>query len=138
MKKIQSYFIESKYNNYAQKEAAVKVVTFWFSISASWLIHDFSLTCISCSKDRISVFRQVLRCHNVQVLGNRSSHRRYSINKGVHINFTKVTGKYQCQCIFFNKFLVKKGLCHSCFPVNVVKFLRTPFLENTSGRLLLG
>ena len=28
LKKIQSHFIESKYNNYAQKEAAVKVVTF--------------------------------------------------------------------------------------------------------------
>ena len=26
---------------------------------------------------------------------------------------------------------------HSCFPVNFAKFLRTPFLEKTSGRLLL-
>ena len=25
-----------------------------------------------------------------------------------------------------------------CFPVNFAKFLRTPFLQNTSGRLLLG
>ena len=28
-------------------------------------------------------------------------------------------------------------LWHGCFPVNFVKFLRTPFLQNTSGRLLL-
>ena len=33
--------------------------------------------------------------------------------------------------------LLKKRLWHRCFPVNFVKFLRTPFLQNTSGRLLL-
>ena len=47
---------------------------------------------------------------------------------------------------FFSKFLIKllrpatllkKKLWHRCFPVNFVKFLRTPFLQNTSGRMLL-
>ena len=33
--------------------------------------------------------------------------------------------------------LLKKKLWHRCFPVNFVKFLRTPFLQNTSERLLL-
>ena len=33
--------------------------------------------------------------------------------------------------------LLKKGPWHRCFPVNFTKFLRTPFLQNTSGRLLL-
>ena len=33
--------------------------------------------------------------------------------------------------------LLKKRLCHRCFPVNFAKSLRTPFLQNTSGRLLL-
>ena len=33
--------------------------------------------------------------------------------------------------------LLKKGLWHRCFPVNFANFLRTPFLQNTSGRLLL-
>ena len=33
--------------------------------------------------------------------------------------------------------LLKKRLWHRCFPGNFVKFLRTPFLQNTSGRLLL-
>ena len=33
--------------------------------------------------------------------------------------------------------LLKKRLCHRCFPVNFAKFLRTPFLQNTSWRLLL-
>ena len=33
--------------------------------------------------------------------------------------------------------LLKKRLWHRCFLVNFVKFLRTPFLQNISGRLLL-
>ena len=32
--------------------------------------------------------------------------------------------------------LLKRKLWHRCFPVNFAKFLRTPFLQNTSGRLL--
>ena len=35
------------------------------------------------------------------------------------------------------KLYLKKRLWHRYFPVNVAKFLRTPFLQNTSGRLLL-
>ena len=64
--------------------------------------------------------------------------------KSVLRNFTKFTGKHLCQSFFFNKVaglrpatLLKKRLWHRCFPVNFVKFLRTPFLQNTSGRLLL-
>ena len=74
----------------------------------------------------------------------RSSHRRCSIEIGVLRNFTKFTGKHLCQSLSFNKVadlrpatLLKKRLWHRCFPVNFVKFLRTPFLQNTSGRLLL-
>ena len=33
--------------------------------------------------------------------------------------------------------LLKKILWHRCFPVNFTKLLRTPFLQNTSGWLLL-
>ena len=32
---------------------------------------------------------------------------------------------------------LKKRLWHRCFPINFEKFLRTPILQNTSGRLLL-
>ena len=42
---------------------------------------------------------------------------------------------------FFNKVaglsLLKKRPWHRCFPVNLAKFLRTPFLQNICGRLLL-
>ena len=32
---------------------------------------------------------------------------------------------------------IKKRLWHRCFPIKFAKFLRKPFLQNTSGRLLL-
>ena len=74
----------------------------------------------------------------------RSSHRRCSVEKDVLRNFAKFTRKRLCQSLFFDKVaglrpstLLKKRLWHRCFPVNVEKFLKTPFLQNTSGRLLL-
>ena len=55
----------------------------------------------------------------------RSSHQRCSVKK--------------LFLVFFNKAysLLKKSHWHWCFFVNFAKFLRTPFLQNTSGRLLL-
>ena len=54
--------------------------------------------------------------------------------KGVFRNFTRFTGKHLCQSLFFNKVaglrpttLVNKRLQNRYFPVNSVKFLRTPF-----------
>ena len=55
------------------------------------------------------------------------------MKKGVVRNFTKFTWKHLCQNLFFNEVA---GLWHKCFPVNFVKFLRAPFLQNSSGRLL--
>ena len=75
---------------------------------------------------------------------NRSSNQRCSFKNGVLRNFTKFAGKDLCQSLFFNKVvglspatLLNKRLWHKCFPVNFAKFLRTTFLQNTSGRLLL-
>ena len=45
--------------------------------------------------------------------------------KGVLRNLAKFTGKHLCQSLFFNKV------------AGVAKFLRKPFSQNTSGRLLL-
>ena len=66
------------------------------------------------------------------------------IKKGVLKNFAKFRGKHQCQSLFFNKAaglrpatLLKKRLLHRCFTVNFAKCVRSPFLQNTSGRLLL-
>ena len=44
------------------------------------------------------------------------------MKKGVLRNFTKFTGKHMCQGLFFNK---------------VAGLLKTPFLQNNSGWLLL-
>ena len=48
-------------------------------------------------------------------------------------------GKHLCHSLFLVKLqaLSKKRPWHSCFPVNFAKFLGTPFLQNTSGWLLL-
>ena len=46
--------------------------------------------------------------------------------RGVLRNFAKFTGKHLCQSLYFNKVA---GLR----PVNFAKFLRTPFLQNSSG-----
>ena len=53
---------------------------------------------------------------------------------GVLKRFTKFTGRHLCQSLLFNKVtdlrpatLLKKRLWHKCFPVNLVKFLRTAF-----------
>ena len=74
----------------------------------------------------------------------RSSHQRCPMKKGVLRNCTKFTVKHLCQSLFFNKVaglrpatLLKKRLWHRCFPMSFAKFLRIPFLQNTSGRLLL-
>ena len=59
--------------------------------------------------------------------------------KVVHKDSTKFTRKHLCQNLFSQRCatLLKKRLWHRGFPVNFVKFLRIPFLQNTSGRLLL-
>ena len=51
----------------------------------------------------------------------------------------KFIGKHLCQSLFLIKLLASrpKRLWHRCFPVNFVKFLRIPLLQNTSGRVLL-
>ena len=54
--------------------------------------------------------------------------------KGVLKDFAKFTGKHLRQSRPAT--LLKKRLWHMCFPRNFAKFLRTPFSQNTSGRLI--
>ena len=76
---------------------------------------------------------------------NRSSHQRCSIKKGALKNFAKFKGKHLCQSLFLSEplsglrlaTLLKKSSWYRSFPVNFAKFSRTPFLQDTSGRLLL-
>ena len=60
--------------------------------------------------------------------------------KNIRKNFAKFTRKHLCQSLFAGHgpaTWLKKRLWHGCFPVNFAKFLRTPFSQNTYGRLLL-
>ena len=51
--------------------------------------------------------------------------------KGVYKDFAKFTGKHLCRSIFFNK--IEKDTPTHLFSVNLAKFLKTPFFQNTSG-----
>ena len=64
----------------------------------------------------------------------RSSRPEVFCKNGVLRNFAKLTGKYLCQNLSFNKVaglrpvtLLKKRPWHWCFPMNFTKFLGTPF-----------
>ena len=61
--------------------------------------------------------------------------------KGVLSNFGKITGKHLYQNLFLNKVagfsLWEERHWHKRFHGNYVKFLRIPFLQDTSGWLLL-
>ena len=58
-------------------------------------------------------------------------------------NFTKFTRKHLCQSLFLNKIVglaynfIKKEILAQVVPVNFAKFLKKPFLQSSSGRLLL-
>ena len=74
----------------------------------------------------------------------RSSQRWYSLKKVFLKFFPKLTGKpliwslflISCTSLTACNF-IKKRLQHRCFPVNFVKFLGTPFLQDISERQLL-
>ena len=51
--------------------------------------------------------------------------------------FLEISQKSQEKPVPESLFNKAAGLGHRCFTVNFAKFLRTPFLQNTSGRLLL-
>ena len=66
----------------------------------------------------------------------RSSHRRCSIKNAVLKNFAIFTRKH-LRWSLRPVTLLKNGLQHRCFPVNIVKILRTPILKNICERLFL-
>ena len=56
------------------------------------------------------------------------------MRKDVLRNFTKSQNPQENTCDRVSFSIIKKG---TLAPVNFAKFLRTPFLQNISGRLLL-
>ena len=71
---------------------------------------------------------------------NKSSHLEVFLGKGVLKLRSKFTGEYPCRSAIQIKFrsnIIEIALRHGCSPVNLLHIFRTPFLKNTSGRLLL-
>ena len=71
---------------------------------------------------------------NLQILVLKRSCSEVFYKKVVLRNFAKFTGKHLCQGLSFNKVVGRalqldwKRDWHRCFPANIVKILRTPFL----------
>ena len=64
--------------------------------------------------------------------------------KAVFRNFEKFTGKHLCQSLLFNKVaglrtvtVLKKRFWYRCFPVNFLKFLKTPSITEHLRWLLV-
>ena len=86
-----------------------------------------------------------LKCKSVLIFSisnssiYRSSHRRCSVKK-VFLEISRNSQENTCTRVSFliklkaPAALLKKRLWQKCFPVNFVKFLRTLFLQNNSGR----
>ena len=78
---------------------------------------------------------------NIEIGRSRSSRQEVFFKKGILRNFAKFTGKRLCQSLFFDKVAglrqLKKRPWLRCFPVNFVKFLRTPFRTEHLQWLLL-
>ena len=55
--------------------------------------------------------------------------------RGVLKNFAVFTGKHQLESLFdkIADLQVRERLLHSCFLVNIAKFLRKSFFQNTSS-----
>ena len=69
---------------------------------------------------------------------DRSSNQRCSTKKGVLKNFAKFAGKQLCQSLLFNKVAgLRLWTLTQVFSCEFAKFLKIPFLQNTSWRLLL-
>ena len=66
----------------------------------------------------------------------RRSRQEVLCEKSAPQNLTKFTGKHLCQVLLLIKrffFLIKGHPRHKCFTMTIMKFLKTPILQNTSG-----
>ena len=79
-------------------------------------------------------------CGEIEKRGHGNLHRckeavpqRCSVKKV----FSEISQNSQQNICTKVSFSLKKRLWRRCFPVNFMKFLRTPFLQNNSGRLVL-
>ena len=136
-------FCCESYNIFQNNHFLGHLISFWFIEIQKWTNLHQALTNSACSKiklwmtlnffslDRSAKYLQSwLQRHQKE----RSNHQSCYIIKGVLKNFTKFAEKHLC---LRPETLLKRRLWHRCSPVNFMKFSRKPFLQNSSGRLLL-
>ena len=66
---------------------------------------------------------------------NRTREKYMPVKRRQNLAETDWGSHHKEKCL--EEFLDSTGVWCRCFPVNFAKFLGTPFLQNTSGRLLL-
>ena len=66
----------------------------------------------------MNFFSRLMTFHYFKITSCKKSALKY---------LPKSTGKPLCQSLFLMKLRHTKRLWHRCFPVNIAKFLRTPF-----------
>ena len=121
----------------------VKCFTTSSSNTSGWLLLKNSFLHLNFGQLRRLMYG-ILDVAPCRCFTNRSRQRRCSTKTVFLKTSHKFIRKHQCWSLFFNKvaglrsaILLKKRLWRRCFPVKFAKCLRTPFIQNTSGRVLL-
>ena len=98
--------------------------------------------CFATCKQKINARVLWCRVKHYSISGQyfRSSRPEMFLKKGVLKICSKFTGEHPCRGAISAKLFcnfIEIALQHGCSPVNLLHVFRTPFLKNTSGRLLL-
>ena len=84
--------------------------------------------------------RNTYNTSSKRLKSSRSSHPEVFLGKRVWKICSKFTGEHPCRSTLSIKLLcnfIEIALRYGCSPVNLLHIFRTPFLKNTSERLLL-
>ena len=110
----------------------------WHSTKKYFLMNILPISnCFSSGKWNYWTSREIAVFKSSALI--RSSRPKMFYRKGVLKNFTKFTGKYLCQSLFFDKVAALRQvsdttrLRHRCFLVIFAKCLRILFLYKTPG-----
>ena len=131
--------LEGKNINFSIKNLELDFLNSFLTIGKTIYTILHWIVCWSLGRKKV-----VMAFMGCQLCNFRSSHRKCFVSKDVLRNFPKFKGKNLCESLLFNKVpglrpatLLKKRFWYKYFHVSFVKFSRTPFSQNRSGRLLL-
>ena len=125
-----------KYNSeleghYKMSKRTSNLSMFFINSNLSILSQSFPFGPLNTSQ-KLKVFWFSLMCFNKTEAATRGV-----LWKKVYLEISHNPHKNTCARASFSEFSFFQRLWYRCFPVNFVKFLRTTFLQNISGRLLL-